>query len=113
MQMRTVLLRRFPHVFRPFNELKTPFKIGIVEDIKAAAPELELHVIRWAVRDYVMGRTYHQVAMVPGTMRLDLNGEPAGEVTKSQAGFHARHFHRITQRNAMRNAPKAAEVPAV
>lgn len=107
MQMRRELLKRFPNAFKPFAELKAPFKVGIVEDIQAAAADLEPHLIRLAVRDYASGRTYHQAAMVPGAARLDMNGVPAGEVTPDQAQYHARRFTRISARNAKRGPGRA------
>lgn len=108
MQMRVVLLKRFPEAFKPFGEPKTPFKVGIFEDVQAAAPELDPALVHDAIRDYASGRTYHQAAQEPGAVRIDLEGLPAGEVSPEQAGFHARHFERISARNAKRKAARAS-----
>lgn len=116
MQTRAVLLKRFPLAFKPFGDLKAPFKIGIRDDVAAAAPELPPYLIDAAIRDYASGRTYHQVAAVAGTPRIDLAGQPVGEVTADQAGFHARHFARISankeRRRAQHEAREAAKAAA-
>lgn len=99
MGMRRVLLERFPAAFKGFGEPKVPLKINIYEDITAAAPELPRDVVRWAVRDYCHGRTYH-AAMHAGAERIDLHGVTVDMVSQSQAQHHALHLARISAHKA-------------
>lgn len=101
--MRKVLQDRFPLAFLPFGAPKAPLKVGIVEDI-ANSTDLHRYTVRLAVRDYARGRTYHQAAAVAGAVRIDLSGQPVGEVTALEAAFHARHLERITAQRAAKKA---------
>jgi ProP effector len=112
MRMRRILLERFPACFKPFLEVKAPLKIGIRQDLVAAAPDLDPYAIRLAVRDYCYGRTYHQAAMVAGAQRIGVHGEPAGEVKPEHAANHAFHFQRISANKAREAAKHAAKKAA-
>lgn len=112
MQMRMVLLDRFPACFKPFGVLKSPFKVGIAEDIFRTAPELDRKVVRWAVQNYTDGSTYQRAAAVIGTPRLDLQGQPAGEISESQASYHTRKFIKIMQKKLRREQERQRRLEA-
>jgi hypothetical protein len=63
-------------------------KVGIDKDILAADPELNPEIVKLVLRIYVTHETYREV-MIEGAGRVDLDGNPAGVVTKSQAEWSA------------------------
>ncbi|HWZ08222.1 MAG TPA: ProQ/FINO family protein, partial [Bradyrhizobium sp.] len=72
---------------------KKPLKVGIDKDILAADPELDAEIVKLVLRIYVTHETYRKV-MIEGARRVDLDGNPAGFVTKSQAELSAMKLKR-------------------
>ena len=102
--MRTIYgkLRRVTPVFGP--KLFSPLKIGILEDIMRAHSQFcDEFALRIVLRHHVAKPGY-LMKMVAGAQRLDLNGEPAGVVTETQAEFAANRLAKIKPKSA----PKAA-----
>ena len=62
-----------------------PLKIGIAADILAALPDLSRGVLGTALAAYTKRIMYLQ-AIVVGADRIDLNGNPAGQVTTAETG---------------------------
>ena len=89
---RRALARAFPACFnRPKSKApKRPLKVGITADIIARGVTgedglpLSRNRIERAVRDYCFGTKY-DAALIPGAVRVDLDGNPAGAVTSAQA----------------------------
>lgn len=81
---RAVLVERWPRCFKPKGAPKLPLKVGIVDDIQREMPEIGYRRLLHALTDYTGGATYLR-AIVVGGERIDLNGEPAGIVTRSDA----------------------------
>lgn len=88
MKTRDVLVERFPAAIVPHRTPKLPLKIGILDDIAAAVPEIPRPHLSLFIKDYTRGPTYF-LALVSGPCRIDLNGQPAGEITAEHRAFAA------------------------
>lgn len=77
--IRAVLVERFPRTFFPKGVSKLPLRIGIHIDIKRACPDLDKWDIKCALDDYTYGPRYW-ASLVAGAHRVDLEGNPCGEV---------------------------------
>jgi hypothetical protein len=88
---RKVLAKRFPKCFQGFGKPKLPLKIGIHEEIFAAAPELPRRSVLYALADYVGGYSYLK-AHIEGATRVDLNGEAAGVVTAEDEQYARKRY---------------------
>lgn len=85
LSVRARLATTFPLCFvAKRNPNKRPLKVGIQAEIIAALPDLIHSDLRAALFDYCHGPTY-QRALASGGIRIDLGGQPAGEVTPEQA----------------------------
>jgi ProP effector len=78
-----------------------PLKIGVHNDILAAMPATDPRLLGFALRRHTNRSEYVDGALTAGTPRIDLNGEPCGEVTaahveglKANRIAEARHRHR-------------------
>ncbi|MCX5516196.1 hypothetical protein C3941_19590 [Kaistia algarum] len=85
---RAVLVERFPDAIVPRRQPKKPLKIGILDDIAAAVPEIPRPHLAFFLKDYTRGPTYF-LAVVTAAHRVDLCGEPAGEITPEHRTFAA------------------------
>ena len=82
----TQLARQFPQTFVLGKHLPhRPLKVGIAADIQAALPDLDRRALFVALKVYTHRIVYLQ-AVVVGADRVDLDGNPAGRVTASEAG---------------------------
>ncbi|WP_052710274.1 ProQ/FINO family protein [Azospirillum thiophilum] len=94
---RRALAVAFPACFNPPKSKapKRPLKIGITADIVARGvtgedgQPLSRKRIERAVRDYCLGTKY-DAALIPGAIRIDLDGNPAGSVSASHAASRRR-----------------------
>jgi ProP effector len=77
-----LLCERWPKCFVMFPQRRKPLKIGIHKDIPADLIEPE--ILKRALRFYV-GNVGYLSAMKPGAARIDLNGDPVGEVSEGDA----------------------------
>ena len=86
-----------------------PLKVGIAAAIPARCPELEWRVLKMALTAYT-GRVMYLRGLVEGTARVDLDGNPAGEVTARDADYAATKLARIlASREAAAVAAKGGE----
>ena len=69
-------------------------KVGIAAAIPARCPALEWGVLKMALTAYT-GRVMYLRGVVEGAARLDLDGNPAGEVTARDAEYAATKLARI------------------
>jgi ProP effector len=102
-----LLTEAFPQTFvlekyRPHR----PLKVGIAADIPARCPAVERRVLSAALSAYAR-RVMYLRALVAGAARVDLDGNPAGEVTAGDAEFAATKLAEIL---ASREAKRAAAV---
>ena len=65
-----------------------PLKVGIAADIPARCPAIERRALNAVLRSYAL-RVMYLEAMVAGAARIDLDGNPAGEVTARDAEYAA------------------------
>jgi ProP effector len=85
-----------------------PLKVGIAA-IPARCLELEWRVLKMALTAYT-GRVMYLRGLVEGAARLDLDGNPAGEVTARDAEYAATKLARIlASREAAAVAAKGGE----
>jgi len=99
-------------VFRNFS----PLAIGIDKQVFAQLPELEKKALRLAMRSHTISTRYLK-EMEKGTVRLNLDGTPAGEVTDENRQHAAellreRFKKQVEQRKAAEAAAKAEQVRA-
>jgi ProP effector len=114
------LAEAFPQTFvlekhRPHR----PLKVGIGIDLRTRCPELDPPALRKALGAYTK-RVMYLEAMVAGAARIDLDGNPAGEVTAGEAEhavaklaniMTAREGRRATAMAAKRVERKAPPAP--
>ena len=102
-----LLTEAFPQTFvlekyRPHR----PLKVGIAADIPARCPAVERRVLSAALSAYAR-RVMYLRALVAGAARVDLDGNPAGEVTARDAEYAAAKLAEIL---ASRETKRAAAV---
>jgi ProP effector len=84
----STLTVQYPQAFPLDARLIRPLKIGIHMDIRAAHPEIDPRALRIALAKWC-SRPVYQWTLAQGGARVDLYGQPAGEVTPEQQA-HAR-----------------------
>ena len=83
-----------------------PLKVGIAADIPARCPAVERRVLSVALSAYAR-RVMYLRGLVAGAARVDLDGNPAGEVTARDAEYAAA---KLAETLASREAKRAAAV---
>ena len=90
-----MLRQRFPAAFARLDlTRRQPLKIGIRNDIIAAVPEIAATEIGLALKIYA-GHVSYLSQCVEGAARIDLDGEPAGVVTATEAAYAAKLVAKI------------------
>src|SRR6266536_2690817 len=80
-----MLAERFPAAFSVWERRRRPLKSGVHLDILARLDgEIEPDVLSIAMRVYTANEGYLK-SCTAGAARIDLDGNPAGEVTPEQA----------------------------
>jgi ProP effector len=106
-----LLAERWPRCFFIYERRRRPLKIGIHLDILAtldsAVTEIELGT---ALACYVANRCY-RLAMTAGAPRIDLDGNPAGEVTAEQAETARKQLLAAAEKRQRREAARKASAP--
>jgi sRNA-binding protein len=102
------LTEAFPQTFvlekyRPHR----PLKIGIAADIPARCPELERGALSVALSVYARRVMYLQ-SLVAGAARVDLDGNPVGEVSAGEAEYAAARLAGILASREVRRVAAAA-----
>jgi len=110
-----VLLKDLQARFDVFRN-HSPLAIGIDKQVFAQMPEVEKKALRLAMRSHTISTRYLK-EMEKGTVRLNLDGTPAGEVTDENRQHAAellreRFKKQVEQRKAAEAATKAAEAAA-
>jgi ProP effector len=86
-----------------------PLKVGIAADIPARCPAVERRVLSVALSAYAR-RVMYLKGLVAGATRVDLDGNPAGEVTARDAEYAAAKLAKIlASREAAAVAAKGGE----
>jgi ProP effector len=110
-----VLLKDLQARFDVFRN-HSPLAIGIDKQVFAQLPDLEKKALRLAMRSHTISTRYLK-EMEKGTVRLNLDGTPAGEVTDENRQHAAellreRFKKQIEQRKAAEAETRAAEAAA-
>lgn len=110
-----VLLKDLQARFDVFRN-HSPLAIGIDKQVFAQLPDLEKKALRLAMRSHTISTRYLK-EMEKGTVRLNLDGTPAGEVTDENRQHAAellreRFKKQIEQRKAAEADTRAAEAAA-
>ena len=86
-----------------------PLKVGIAADLMERGPELDHHKLTVALTVYTR-RVMYLRSLVAGAARVDLEGNPAGEVTVQDAEHAAARLAKIlASREAAAVAAKGGE----
>lgn len=116
--VREILHETFPNAFAAKGEEKRPLAIGIEGQIHLRCPELSKWHLAAAIADYTRGPTYLR-NVVEGAQRVDLEGEPNGLVTASEAAYaamrksgisHYENGEKAKARRAKRTAGESGEL---
>jgi sRNA-binding protein len=75
------LAERWPKTFFPESKKRKPLKVGILEDLTAAAPDINRKMLRLALRMYTTTDAY-LFACSKGHKRIDLNGNEVEEISE-------------------------------
>ncbi|MDR5741112.1 MULTISPECIES: ProQ/FinO family protein [unclassified Caballeronia] len=81
------LQRRFPVAFPKNPAPKVPLKVGVIDDLLQRASDIGLTdaEIRNAIKVWCRGARYWS-SLVEGAARVDLDGNPTGNVSAADAG---------------------------
>lgn len=102
------LLTGFQEKFTVFRDCQ-PLAIGIDKQLIAAIPDLDRKVLRVALRIHTNSLRYLK-GMETATVRLDLEGNTAGEVTEAQRTYATEVLReRFKKKAAQRKAQREAE----
>ena len=79
------LIEQYPAIFNP--DKPPPLKVGVHKDILERHPDLAPATLRRALKRYCERRPYQLALARDGAVRVDLDGNPAGEVLEDQRKF--------------------------
>lgn len=84
------VLEKYPKAFFGKDSPDTkPLKVGILNDLVEANPDLKPWILRRFLDQYAMKNRYLR-ATARGGFRVDLQGNPAGEVLPTHAEYAAK-----------------------
>jgi ProP effector len=107
----TILAEWFPQAFVVYEARRRPLKVGIHHDILArTGGAIEPRELSRALSLYTANTSYLQRSTRPGAIRIDLDGQPAGEVTREQAA-HIRG--RLLARNGVKQPVPGPDIDRV
>ena len=103
------LAERWPKTFFPEAKKRKPLKVGIFEDLKAAAPDINRKMLRLALRMYTTSGAY-LFACIRGHKRIDLNGNAVAEVSEKDKA-RAREILEVRPNNEKARADAQKDHP--
>ena len=109
-QAQTLLRERYPALFAAADP--KPLKIGIHHDLLERHPELDLPGLKRALTLYTSRFSYQKALTKLGAIRMDLDGNPAGEVTEEQAEIARQRLAELKSVRKAKESAKAAKSPA-
>jgi sRNA-binding protein len=101
------LAERWPKTFYPESKKRKPLKVGIFQDLKVAAPDIEPKMLRLALRVYTTSGAY-LFACSEGYKRVDLNGNAVEEVSEKDKA-RAREILEARKKKGARAEAQEAE----
>jgi sRNA-binding protein len=94
------LIQAYPAAFFPFSERQVkPLKIGIYKDLMPVIREwgYQAPALKYVLRNYTRPLRY-QLALLKAPHRIDLQGEPAGEITPDHRQIAQEKAHLIKEK---------------
>jgi ProP effector len=116
--MLELLCVTFPACFKMYERARQPLKVGINADILARLGEgTDKHDLGNALRAYTNNVFYLKTCLVPGAERIDLDGNPTGQVSdedrlSAQARLAGILEHQKQYRDAKRQERREEEFRA-
>jgi ProP effector len=107
----TQFAERWPAAFFILDARRKPLKVGVFDDIVAAAPEIDKRAVKRALAVYCSGGGYLR-SVRAGAARVGLDGVAAGAVTAEDATFALGRLAARAKRKAAATAP-AKPPPAI
>ncbi|MBK8184949.1 MAG: ProQ/FinO family protein [Candidatus Competibacteraceae bacterium] len=104
------LAREYPSTFN--LDAPSPLKIGVHLDLAAQHPDIDPATLRRALKRYCERRRYQLALAREGAVRLDLDGQPAGEVTAEQATIAKAKLTAWKAKKPAKSAAQGAPAPA-
>ena len=108
-QAHAMLRETYPALFAA--EQPPPLKIGIHKDLLARHPDLNARVLRHALAWLCERPRYQYAVRKEGAVRIDLDGQPAGEVTAEQAGIAKSKLTAWKAKKPAKSAAQATHAP--
>ena len=102
------LTAQYPQAFPLDASLIRPLKIGIHLDILAAVPEADPLLLRRGLSHWC-SRPVYQWTLAHGGARVDLQGQPAGEVTKEQQVYARERLKAIAEKRKQQRQAAATK----
>ena len=102
------LTATYPKVFT--NDAPPPLKVGIHADLLTRHPDLDPDTLRRALKRYCERRAYQVALAREGACRVDLDGNPAGEVLADQRKYAKAKLN--AWKSAKGTKPPAPATPA-
>jgi ProP effector len=103
------LAERWPKCFAVNEKRRRPLKVGIAEEIRAAGLDID---VKAALTSYAHNTSYLK-ALVAGAVRIGLDGEPAGTVTKEQEAVARLELAKRDKKQETKQDTKPKSEPAV
>lgn len=104
------LIQAYPTAFLPFSERRVkPLKIGIYKDLMPVIKEwgYEAMVLKYVLRNYTRPLRY-QLALLKAPHRVDLQGEPAGEISSEHRQIAQEKVNLIKEKRKQNLPPSKA-----
>ena len=103
------LIEQYPATFDP--DKPPPLKVGIHTDLLARHPDLDPATLRRALKRYCDRRAYQLAMARDGACRVDLDGNPAGEVLDDQRKFAKAKLNNWKSTKSTKSPAPATPVP--
>lgn len=107
-----LLAERWPRCFKLDPGNRKPLAVGIRAEIEQQLPEIEPRLLQKALSFYVANMAYQRALMVPGTVRVTLDGSASGTVTAEQATKAILSVAALAEKQGSRLAGKTTEPKA-
>jgi ProP effector len=110
-----LLAERWPHCFNLDPRRRKPLAVGIRAEIEQQHPQMDPRLLRKALSFYVANMAYQRTLIVPGAVRVALDGSASGTVTAEQAKKAILSVSAFAEKQGARlaaNAPEAAAMKA-
>lgn len=104
------LVATYPTTFS--QDTPSPLKIGIHLDLLARHPDIDPATLKRALKRYCERRAYQLALARDGAARLDLDGNPAGEVAEDQRRFAKAKLTAWKAKKPAKSAAQATPDPA-